>query len=140
MESRYYIEKLKNLGDDRGGLNVIEGGTQVPFEIKRVFYDYNTDSSWIRGNHANLNSKFAFVSITGSCVVEVDDGEHKEAILLDSPDKMLVIDKMVWKVMKDFSKDNVLLILSDHAYDSREYINAYENFLTLLSEQKRGEK
>ena len=36
MESRYYIEKLKNLGDDRGGLNVIEGETQVPFEIKRA--------------------------------------------------------------------------------------------------------
>lgn len=138
MDKRYYIEILKNLGDDRGGLNVIEGTTQVPFEIKRVFYNYNTDSSWIRGNHANINSKFAFVSIVGSCVVEVDDGEHKEAILLDSPEKMLVIDKMVWKVMKDYSEDNVLLILSDHVYDSREYVNAYENFQTLLAE--KGEK
>ena len=114
MGNRFQIVELIDLGDDRGGLNVIEANKQVPFEIKRIFYDYNTDKNWIRGNHANKNSKFAFVSVAGSCTVDVDDGINKESVVLNSPNKMLIIDKMVWKIMKNFSKDNVLLIISDN--------------------------
>ena len=129
MEKRFKVIELTDLGDERGGLNVIEANKQVPFEIKRIFYDYNTDENWVRGNHANKNSKFAFVSVAGRCRVDVDDGINKEMIVLDSPNKMLIIDKMVWKIMKDFSRDNVLLIISDNAYDGSEYVGDYEEFL-----------
>lgn len=125
----HYIIELSNLGDDRGSLTVIEVEKHIPFRIQRIFYEYNTAPFASRGNHANINSKFGFVSITGSCTVIVDDGNTKIEYLLDSPLKLLFVDKMIWKEMKDFSLDNVLLVLSDQKYDSNEYINDYNEFI-----------
>lgn len=132
---KHYIVNLVELGDDRGGLAVIEENKQIPFPIKRVFYEYNTDPSISRGNHANLNSSFALVSITGSCVVEVNDGYESVEYLLDSPLKLLVIDKMIWKEMKCFSKDNILLVLSDQVYDGKEYLRDFNDFSEMIYEQ-----
>lgn len=119
---KHYLIELKDLGDERGGLCVIENLKEFPFEIKRVFYDFNTDNSMIRGKHANRNSAFGMVSITGSCVVMIDDGKTKTEYYLDSPFKLLIIEKMLWKEMYNFTPDNVLLIVSDHVYEPNEYI------------------
>lgn len=128
----HYLIELKEFGDERGGLAIIEGEKHFPFQIQRVFYEYNTISEITRGNHVNINSRFGLVSITGSCCVEVDDGIEKVEYQLDSPLKLLVIDKMMWKVMKDFTKDNVLLVLSDQKYNESEYIRDYEEFKSLV--------
>ena len=42
-----------DLGDERGKLVVVEGGMDIPFEIKRVFYIYGSDNEVVRGQHAN---------------------------------------------------------------------------------------
>jgi len=131
-QKNHFMVDLVELGDDRGGLVVIEEGKNFPFPIKRVFYEYNTDPSIARGNHANLNSRFGFVSITGACVVEVNDGYESKEYLLDSPQKFLFVDKMLWKVMKEFSTDNVLLVLSDQLYDGQEYIRDFDEFITMV--------
>lgn len=134
-EKKHYIVNLVELGDERGGLAVIEENNNFPFPIRRVFYEYNTDPSISRGNHANLNSRFGLVSITGSCVVEVNDGNESVEYLLDSPLKLLVIDKMIWKEMKCFSKDNILLVLSDQVYDGKEYLRDFNDFSEMIYEQ-----
>lgn len=134
-QKKHYLADLTELGDDRGGLAVIEENKEIPFPIKRVFYEYNTDPTISRGNHANLNSRFGLVSITGSCVVKVSDGYESVEYLLDSPLKLLVIDKMIWKEMKCFSKENILLVLSDQVYDGKEYIRNFDEFLTIVRKQ-----
>ena len=45
------ILNFADLGDERGKLVVVEGGQSIPFEIKRVFYIYESDSSVVRGQH-----------------------------------------------------------------------------------------
>ncbi len=131
INNNHYLIELKELGDDRGGLSVIEEKKNFPFQIQRVFYEYNTVSHITRGNHANKDSRFGFVSITGSCCVEVDDGNEKVEYQLDSPLKLLFVDKMMWKIIKSFSEDNVLLVLSDQKYNENEYIRDYEVFKSL---------
>ncbi len=42
-------------GDERGHLVVVEGMKDIPFEIKRIFYIYGSDSSVVRGQHANIS-------------------------------------------------------------------------------------
>ena len=56
--------------------------------------------------------------------VKVYDMEEKieEKFVLDSPQKGLYLDRMVWKDMYNFSKDCVLLVLSDSEYIKNEYI------------------
>lgn len=125
----HYIFNLKDLGDERGGLTVLTSGVEIPFEIKRVFYNFNTKEGVERGNHANIRSSFVFISLSGSCLVEVDDGTYKHEYLLDEPTKALFVGKGIWKTMKDFSEDNVLLILSDNSYDATEYIKDYGEYV-----------
>lgn len=128
----HYMFDLNELGDERGGLAVIESLKDIPFEIKRIFYEYNTIEGIERGKHANKYSKFCLISVVGSCVVAVDDGKNVTEYVLDSPTKVLFVNKMMWKTMKEFSSDNVLLVLSDKKYDSKEYIREYEDFQKLM--------
>ena len=129
MNNSFYLINIPEISDDRGQMCVIECCKDIPFVIKRAFYDYNNIDCCLRGNHANKNSRFVFICLSGSCCIDVDDGKISNSFLLDSPTKALFINKMVWKVMKDFSPDCVLLVLSDCHYDKNEYIKDFETFL-----------
>ena len=136
VERQHYLYEIKNLGDERGGLVVVNSGEETPFEIKRIFYIYNTQENIERGNHANIKSSFVMISLAGSCVVEVDDNFVKREYLLDSPTKALFIGNQLWKTMKDFSKDNVLLVFSDNKYDENEYIREYEKYINIMNNKE----
>lgn len=129
MDKMYEILNFKDLGDERGKLVVIEGGMAVPFEIKRVFYIYGSDATVVRGQHANRNSEFVLINVSGKSKVMVTDGEKKEVVTLDKPMMGVYLPKMVWKEMYDFSPDSVLLVLTNTHYDGSEYIRNYDEFL-----------
>ena len=40
MNERFELRQLKEMGDARGRMCVVEANQQIPFEIKRFFYDY----------------------------------------------------------------------------------------------------
>ena len=120
--------QFKELGDNRGNLVVVEGEESIPFAIKRVFYIYNSDSDVVRGEHANRESEFVLINVSGSSKVRISDGKAEDMVLLDKPGKGLYIPKMVWKDMYDFSEDSVLLCLASTHYNSEEYIRDFEEF------------
>ena len=47
---------LPSLGDQRGGLVAIESNQSIPFEIKRLYYIFNTTNQ-SRGFHAHIDLK-----------------------------------------------------------------------------------
>ena len=130
LEDRYKIIEFVDLGDERGNLVVIEGdGMDIPFDIKRVFYIYGSDSTVVRGQHANKETEFLLVNVNGTSKVRVDDGKESAIIELNRPRMGLYISSMLWKDMYDFSPDSVLLVLSNEAYDPDEYIRDYDAFV-----------
>ena len=132
---KYKVYTLKDFGDERGSLIVIEKDNNVDFEVKRVFYIYGGgDSNIRRGIHANKDSEFLMVVISGSCKVLVDDGLTKEIIELNHPNQALWLDKMVWKEMYDFSKNAVLLVISNQKYNENEYIRDYDEFIRVVNQ------
>lgn len=117
-------------GDERGHLVVVEGGKDIPFEIKRMFYIYGSDAHVVRGRHANRKSEFVLINVAGQSKVRVDDGLGNEAVFsINRPHTGLYLPKMVWKDMYGFSEDSVLLVLSNEAYDPDEYIRDYDAFV-----------
>lgn len=82
----------------------------------------------VRGCHANKNSTFFMFCICGSCRVSLDNGYFQSEVLLDKPNTALYLDKMVWKEMFDFSKDCILVVLTNTLYDTKEYIRDYKEF------------
>jgi dTDP-4-dehydrorhamnose 3,5-epimerase-like enzyme len=123
-------------GDERGNLIALEGNKNIPFEIKRVYYIYGTEKGVRRGFHAHKNLKQIAVCVSGSCKFLLDDGEKKEVVLLDSPDKGLFINKMIWREMFDFSDDCVLMVLASDYYYESDYIRNYDDFLRLVNNKK----
>ena len=129
---KYKILNFKIFGDERGALTAIEGNKEIPFDIKRVFYIYNTkDKNIVRGDHANRKTKFVLIMLAGSSKVKIFDekGGVQEIVELNSPDKGLFLENMVWKEMYDFSSDSVLLTLANEPYDENEYIRNYQEYL-----------
>lgn len=124
-------------GDKRGHLVVVEGGQEIPFEIKRIFYIYGSDSNVIRGQHANKRSEFVLINVAGTSKVRVDDGKGNEAVFsLNRPHTGIYLPKLVWKDMYDFSEDSVLLCLASEHYDGSEYIRSYEEFVQYMRENQ----
>jgi len=123
---------LKICGDDRGSLIALENNTNVPFDIKRVFYIYGTQQGISRGNHSHYKTKQFLISINGSCKVTLDNGKEKQTFNLDKPNIGLLQDAFIWGTMHDFSDDCVLMVLADDIYKESDYIKEYDEFLKVL--------
>lgn len=122
--------EFQQRGDERGHLVIIEGNKNIPFEIKRAFYIYGSDSDVVRGQHANRKSEFVLINVAGKSKVKVKDGEGNEAIFcLNRPHTGIYLPTMVWKDMYDFSQDSVLLVFASTHYDAEEYIRDYDEFV-----------
>lgn len=122
--------ELPQAGDERGHLVIVEGGIDIPFEIKRAFYIYGSDRNVVRGQHANRKTEFVLINVAGTSKIKVKDGEGNEAIFcLNRPHTGVYLPTMVWKDMYDFSEDSVLLVLASEHYDTEEYIRDYNEFV-----------
>lgn len=116
-------------GDERGQLIAIEEFKETPFEIKRVYYMFETKKNVRRGYHSHCSLEQILVCVHGSCKIMVDDGYEREEIFLDKPDEGLYIGPNIWREMYDFSEDAVLLVLASKVYDEKDYIRDYTKFI-----------
>lgn len=124
--------QLQTHGDERGSLIALEQEKNIPFEIKRVYYMFNTTEGVRRGYHAHQQLKQVVIAVRGSCRFLLDDGKEKISIFLDNPAQGLLIESCIWREMYDFSDDCVLMVLADRLYDESDYIRDYNDFLNLI--------
>lgn len=116
-------------GDERGQLVALEEFKDIPFEIKRVYYMYDTKEGVHRGFHAHKSLEQILICIHGSCKILLDNGKEKKVVSLEKPYEGLYISNDMWREMFDFSKDAVLLVLASNYYDEEDYIRDYDVFL-----------
>lgn len=124
---------ITSKGDERGQLVALEYENDIPFEIKRVYYLTGTKEGVPRGFHAHKELLQVAVCVSGRCLMKLDDGVSKEEVWLDAPDKAIIIDRMVWHEMHDFSPDCVLLVLASDIYDESDYLRDYSVFMSLIN-------
>lgn len=129
LKEKCPILYFNELGDERGHLVVVEGKQDLPFDINRIFYIYGSDPSVVRGQHANRETEFVLINVSGKSKIRISDGIEKLVIELNKPNMGVYLPKMVWKDMYDFSSDSVLLVLASTHYDAREYIRNYEEYV-----------
>jgi dTDP-4-dehydrorhamnose 3,5-epimerase-like enzyme len=114
------IIKLPTYQDARGSLTVIE--KILPFVVKRIYYIYDCPTI-DRGGHRHKKNIQALVCVKGACVIDCDNGQKKERITLDRPDKILVLQPKDWHTMGNFTPDAVLLVLASEYFDATDYID-----------------
>ena len=135
LKEKCPILQFADLGDERGKLVVIEGNQAIPFDIKRVFYIYDSDSTVVRGQHANRESEFVLINVAGHSKVRITDGKEELIVKLDKPMMGVYLPKMIWKDMYEFSSVSVLLCLASTHYDGSEYIRDYEEYLKIMENE-----
>ncbi len=118
-------------GDDRGMLVALEENRDIPFEIKRVYFMYDTKENVRRGFHAHKSLEQILVCVHGSCKVHLDDGKEKKEVHLEKPYEGLYISNNMWREMYDFSEDAVLMVLASDYYNEEDYIRNYDEFVRL---------
>lgn len=116
------LVKLPTHSDARGNLTVIEN--VLPFSVQRVYYLWGVSDK--RGGHRHKETYQAFVCLSGSCTVYIDDGQQRESVVLASPDQLLLVPPEAWHTMENFSPGAVLLVLASKSYDPDDYI--YERY------------
>lgn len=113
----------------QGDLSVIEGLHDVPFPIRRIYYLYDIPGGATRGGHAHKNLYQILVAASGSFNVVLDDGTHRQNVMLNQPDQALFIVPGIWRELEKFSSGSVCLVLASQKYDEEDYIRDYNSFL-----------
>ena len=120
-------------GDERGRLVALEEHKDIPFEIKRVYYMYDTGKGVTRGQHAHKSLEQILICIHGSCKLMLDNGKEKKIVSLEKPYEGLYISNNIWREMYDFSSDAVLMVLASDVYKEEDYIRNYDEFLKFVN-------
>lgn len=119
--------------DERGAISVMD--KELPFLVRRVFWLHHIADGKDRGEHALLDSTEIIVAVHGSFVVDLDDTVSKTSVLLDSPDKGLVIRPGIWFRTHSYKDDGVSLILAEEEYARNKYTYDYEEYKRLRAQQ-----
>lgn len=122
-----------------GALTPIEGGVEIPFDIKRIYYIYDVNDSVIRGKHAHERLHQVLICVHGSIDVRVENFLGEQVYTLNDPSVGLYIGPDNWREMFNFKDDGVLLVLASEQYDENDYIRDYDEFLK-HNEKKYGVK
>lgn len=123
-------------GDERGALVSLERENNIPFDIRRVYYIFDTKEGVTRGFHAHRKLKQVAIAVKGSCRFILDDGAERVSIVLDNPTQGLLIDSFIWREMTDFTEDCVLMVIADMEYEESDYIRDYSAFKNLAQQQQ----
>ena len=116
--------------EGRGKLSVVEKDL-IPFGIKRVYYLYDVPSDAYRGGHAHKELVQFMIPLSGSFDVVLDDGFDRKRIMLNKPNKGLLIPTGIWRELENFSSGAVCLVLASHEFSEADYIWEYDEFVEL---------
>lgn len=128
----YHLITFDPHADARGKLVAIEANKDIPFEIKRVYYMFDTLPNESRGFHAHKTLEQVIIAMDGACRFVLDDGTNREEVVLNRPDVGLYIGQNMWREMHDFSYGCKLVVLASEYFDEKEYIRTYDEFLKTL--------
>ena len=124
----------RQVADSTGVLGILEYGQDFDFPVKRAFYVTKVEADAIRGCHSHASLKQLIVCLAGSFVLSLDNGGQKASFKMQSDGSCFYVDGLVWREMREFSQDALMLVLCDREYRYDEVIRDYDSFLLNLRE------
>ena len=134
MKSSVYdcvILPLNKIHNRAGNITIVEGGKNIPFDIRRIYYLYDIPGGEARGGHAHKELHQIIIAASGSFDVLLDDGQNKKIVNLNRPDYGLMIVPGIWRELMGFSSGAICLVLASEKYSFDDYIRKQEDFFRL---------
>lgn len=133
------IEEIKLISlpyfiEENGGLIVIEGLKDLPFNISRVF-TVRAPIGSIRGQHAHKKCTQFLTCPFGNVQLLCEDGEKSVEFTLDNPSVGVLIPPGIWAQQTYLTENSVLNVFCDLPYDDQDYIRNYEQYKLYINQQ-----
>ena len=132
FDGKPHLIELPRFFDLRGNLSFIEEDTQLPFKIRRVYWIYDVPGGEVRGGHAFRDTMELVVALSGSFDVVLHDGRKQYRFSLNRSYYGVLIPKMIWRSIENFSTNSLALIIASTDYEESDYIRKFEDFLGIM--------
>lgn len=129
MQSKYKIISSKLVNSNNSIINIFE--KKKLFPVKRWFILSKLKVSEIRGNHAHKECHQFIISINALIKIEVIYKNKKKTVSLKNSSQGLHVPPYHWIKIKNFKKNNSILVLCSHNYNENEYIRDFDVFKNL---------
>ena len=114
--------------DLRGNLSFIEEETHIPFKIKRVYWIYDVPGGEHRGGHAFRETEELIVALSGSFDLRLHDGKTEYNFSLNRSYYGVLVPRMVWRMIDNFSTNSLALIIASTDYNGEDYLRDFDEF------------
>ncbi len=120
---------LPKILDPRGNLTFLQYPSQVPFEIKRVFWTYDVPGGATRGGHAFKRQEEIIIALSGSFDVVITSPQGKKnKVSLNRSYNGLYISPLTWRHVENFSTNALAFHITSTIYDSSDYLYDFEEY------------
>ena len=118
---------------DSGELSFFQEGTDLDFQIKRIYYISKVPEGTRRGFHAHKKLKQILFCPYGSIQLTLENNNKREEIELSDPSIGVYVEGVIWREMLWLKKDSVLCVAASEIYDENDYIRDYNEFKKYVS-------
>lgn len=124
------LPTLETYADNRGFLSVIQDGSGLDFEVRRVYMVHEMLGS--RGEHAHRHTNQIIICTSGIIEVAVTspNGQFNK-YNLKQYENYLRIYPLSWLSLTPKSDLSSYLVLADKIYEERDTIRCYEKYVKL---------
>lgn len=129
MISDCRLFEIRSFEDERGGLSVIETGSDISFNVKRLYYLYDTTVNLVRGVHAHKKLEQVIIAFSGVFEILLDDGNQKKKFILDRPNLGLYVSPGIWREVYTLKENGVCAVLASRVFEEDDYIHNYNEFI-----------
>ena len=116
--------------DSRGELVSFEQHRNLPFLPRRVFFIKADSPDVVRGGHANSCDEF-IVALSGSVLIEVDNGLERGRVRLESHDRALWVRAGIVIHLREFGPGTILLVCAPALYCDTHHFDGAQPHLAV---------
>jgi len=122
------VLELSKIHNRSGNITIVQNGSDLPFDVRRIYYLYDVPSGSERGGHAHKALYQLIVAASGSFDVILDDNRSKKIVQLNRPDFGLLVIPGIWREIVNFSSGAICLVLASAKYDADDYLRSHHEF------------
>ncbi len=126
LDAASWVE-IQSHRDERGTLTVIEGGIDIPFEIKRVYFVHDVEQD--RGGHAHRKTHQVITALSGRAELVLSTATRSRTFILEDVKKGVYICPMLFIEMKRFAPDTRIAVFANTHYDKSLSIRSWSDYL-----------
>ena len=130
-QSKYKIISSQSVNSKNSIMNIFE--KKKLFLVKRCFILSKLKANEMRGNHAHKECHQFIISINGLIKIELIYKNKIKNITLNDSSEGLHVPPYHWIKIKNFKKNNSILVLCSHNYNENEYIRDFDDFKKICS-------